>query len=384
MDDIELAHTPFDAILEAAVDGVIVIDSGGIIEKINRAAGILFGYESSKLIGKNVSELMPQPDRRSHDNYINSYLTTGERKMIGIGRKTTGQRRDGTCFPMYLSVGHIDAVTGPRFVGIIRDLTEEEETANAARKNEKDAQNLRERLSQVARISSLGEMASGIAHEINQPLTAIATYAQACRRLFQSGTAQTADLVNALDKIDEQSRRAGKVVSSVRNLSKKHAMKLQDYVCIDLINDVVGLTLGYAQENNCLIKVELSKISDSLCVHVDEVQTQQVLLNLINNAVESMIKGESESEDGRTVFVEALPHDDDSVEINVIDSGCGIEEVDKENIFDAFFTTKPNGLGMGLSICQSIIQAQGGRIYCENNQFGGTTFSVILPISIEK
>lgn len=402
----KLAHSPFEALLDAAVDGIVVINAAGMIETMNASAANLFGYNQEEIMGKNVSELMPEPDRTKHDEYLQNYLTTGIRKMIGIGRKTVGKRKNGDCFPMYLSVGHIEESGLNRFVGIIRDLTEQEHYEREKREAESETRQLRERLGHVARISTMGEMATGIAHEINQPLTAIATYAQACQRMIGSESFDTVAIVNALDKIDSQARRASKVITSIRHLSKKQPMDCHDYKCIDLINEVVVLAEAYAHEKGIFIELDFSSIHTEQKVSVDTIQTQQVLLNLINNSIESMATDTKETDelereakkkpaskrvvdgsDGNDVpnniiVVSANVVNDTMIEIAVADSGKGIEAVDEDQLFDAFFTTKPSGLGMGLSICQSIVTAQGGKIRYQRNNKKGVTFAITLPMSI--
>lgn len=401
-----LPHSPFEVLLDAAVDGVIVINEKGVIETINPAAAHLFGYDQTEIVGKNVSQLMPEPDRTQHDDYLQNYLTTGIRKMIGIGRKTTGQKKNGRLFPMYLSVGHIEEPGLNRFVGIIRDLTSQEDQEQQKRDAELEARQLRERLAHVARISTMGEMATGIAHEINQPLTAIATYAQACQRMLATDSFETSAIVNALDKIDSQARRASKVITGIRQLSKKRPIDCKDYRCIDLINEVIDLAEVYAHEKGALIQADFSSIRESQQVRVDIIQTQQVLLNLINNAIESMTLDLNEVQT-ETRLVEEKPSnkvvadqsigndvvnniivvsvciiDEAMIEISVADKGRGIEQESENHLFDAFYTTKPSGLGMGLSICQSIVNAQGGSIRFGRNPDKGATFFITLPVSI--
>lgn len=392
-----MPHTPFEALLDAAVDGIIVINDQGVIEIINPAAEQLFAYQNAELIGQNVSCLMPSPDSDRHNSYLEQYLSSGIRKMIGIGRKTVGKKKDASEFPMYLSVGHIDGVSKTNFVGIIRDLTDQEDKEQAILQSEKEIRLLRERLTHVARISTMGEMATGIAHEINQPLTAIATYAQASRRLLLSGATDSSDLLEALDKIDAQAQRASRVISSIRQLSKKHGLICKDYFCVDLISEVVALAETYAHEKGKEIVLNLSQIPQDQQVRVDLIQTQQVLLNLINNAIESMLPENDKPEFGlnndveivvkqsassKNILILVKPLDEFMLEVSVVDQGNGVDKAHSEQLFDAFFTTKPDGLGMGLSICHSIIASQGGDIYFNDNEFGGSTFSVTLPISI--
>lgn len=394
-----MTQSPFDALFNAAADGIIVINDKGIIEQINTAAKRLFGYEERESIGQNISLFMPEPDRSRHDSYIDQYLRTGVRKMIGIGRKTKGRKKGGVYFPMYLSVGQIDEGESNRFVGIVHDLTEEEQSKKYAEQSATEVQLLREKLVHVSRVSTLGEMATGIAHEINQPLTAIATYAQACQRLIRSnlnekdGSIDADVLIDALDKIASQAERASKVITGVRQLSKQQAMICSDHNCSDLIIEVVALVQTYSSQKNIKIKMDIDDLSKNISVSVDNIQTQQVLLNLLNNGIESMCSTEvnkdmvdSEVEnktEGRdTILVKVRKRNDAEVEVSVIDQGQGIDEGNMTQMFDTFYTTKPSGLGMGLSISQSIISAQGGKISCSKNERYGSTFTISLPISV--
>lgn len=375
--------TIFDAIMDAAVCGIMVIDKKGLIQHFNPAGAALFGYEINELVGRNVSLLMPEPDHSQHDSYITNYLRTGERKIIGSGRKVLGKRKDGKNFPMFLSVGHIDHIESSRFVGIIHDLTNEENQAKVVEKTRQEAELLRERLHHAGRISLLGEMATGIAHEINQPLAAIATYALACKRLLTSDGNNTEEVIEALGKIDEQARRASKVITSVRHLSKSKAVGSENCCCIDLISEMVQLAEGYAGDNQIRIRSDLENIPNDLIINVDPIQTQQVLLNLINNAIESMTVNIDSSPVNDEIWVRASTRDSKWVEVAVEDSGHGISKEDLNHIFDAFYTTKDSGLGIGLSICQSIVIAQGGEISAVPNSKQGTTFTITLPIAVD-
>ena len=378
--------TPFSALLQAAVDGIIVIDNRGYIEVVNPAAERLFGYEEGELIGMNVSQLMPLGDREHHDGYIAKYLQTGERKMIGIGRETVGQKKDKSCFPMYLSVGSTESEDNMRFVGIIRDLTKQKREHQMLVERDQEVRQLRERLVHVARISTLGEMVTGIAHEVNQPLTAIATYTQACVRLIKAGLSDPDALLEALDRTSFQARRAAKVITKIRNFSKKSPIVTGDHDCNELIKEVVVLAQIHADELGVELVMELHDDGEPLMVTIDAIQTQQVVLNLIHNAIESMAgvdKNIAANDSGDNCkFVIQTRLGKDMVEIRVIDRGVGIDNSAEQQIFDPFFSTKSTGLGMGLSICQSIVNSQGGKLTFERNPDRGCTFLFTLPASI--
>lgn len=375
MTETKLTQSPFVTLLDAAVDGIVLINELGIIERINPAGQALFGYTSDELVGKNVKILMPPGDRSRHDDYISHYLETGEKKMIGIGRETIGQRKDLVQFPLYLSVGHVTEPDNRGFVGILRDMTSQRSREHEIAQTELEIRQLRERLVHVARVSTLGEMVTGIAHEVNQPLTVIATYAQGCRRMIDSGLDDPGDLLEALNTIASEAERAATVISRIRNFAKKSELERVASDCSAIMAEVISLAKVYAVEAATTIETQFE--TDSLpLVNVDPIQVQQVALNLINNAIESM----SSVTGDRVVTVCIRRLTEGLVEVSVADTGEGIPPELEEKVFDTFFTTKPNGLGVGLAICQSLVQAQGGKITLTNNQGPGCTFSFTLPV----
>lgn len=383
MDNKQSIDTTFHALLDAAVDGIIVISVHGTIEVANPAAHVMFGYMADELIGQNVSVLMPLPDRNNHTSYINQYLQTGVRKMIGIGRETVGQKKDQTEFPMYLSVGSTGGDEDIRFVGIIRDLTEQKREHQLLIERDQEVRQLRERLVHVARISTLGEMVTGIAHEVNQPLTAIATYTQACMRLINAGNTGSEQLLDALEKTSYQAQRAAKVITRIRNFAKKSPIVRSQYDCNELITEVVALAQIHAAELGVELKLDLENDNRPLMVQIDVIQTQQVALNLINNAIESMASiPQAQQEQEQHVLIRTRRCSTSEVEVSVVDRGEGVSPSTQQHIFDPFFTTKSTGLGMGLSICQSIVQSQGGKLTFKNNSGAGCTFSFTLPTYI--
>lgn len=370
---------PFDALLDAAVDAIAVIDEHGILCRINRSLCELFGYEPAELLGKNVKMLMTAPDRRSHDDYIKRYLRSGEKRIIGLGRETVGERKSGAAFPLYLSVGHITEPGSSGFVGIMRDLTSQRDRDTAIARTEMEIRQLRERLVHVARISTLGEMVTGIAHEVNQPLTVIATYAQGCQRLIDGGLTDPAELLEALGTIEGQAERAATVISRIRNFAKKTEIVEIDCDCSEILAEVIALADVYARDENAEVVLSYDPNSQ-LMVKVDPIQVQQITLNLINNAIESMRGYEGR----KRVTVNIKRGENNMVAVSVTDSGEGIAEGVADNLFDTFFTTKPDGMGIGLAICKSLLQAHGGKITASNNADGpGATFEFTLPAAVK-
>lgn len=361
----------WQALLDAAVDAIIVIDHAGRIETFNSAAEVIFGFSAQDVLGKNVSLLMPEPDRSQHDDYIRSYLESGNAKIIGFGRDVQGKRRSGSIFPIGLSVGEIPTGGQPKFVGIIQDITER-------KRSEEEAHQIRERLSQFGRLSTLGEMAAGLAHELNQPLAAIATYTQACQRLIESGKSDDDEILATLKKCDVQARRAGDVIRRLRQFVQKRELGRQAVSCEKLIHDLAVLAEVDARNNRIPLTIDVDEGLPN--VVVDAVQIQQVILNLIRNGIDAMSTMEQKDK-GISVSVTMLKNGE--IEIAVTDHGDGISEEAEKKIFQAFFTTKPTGLGLGLAICQSIVTSHGGVLSFTSNPSGGTTFRFSLPVTSE-
>ena len=355
------------ALLDAAVDAIIVIDHEGRIETFNSAAETMFGLKTSEVLGKNVSQLMPEPFRSEHDGYLHNYLETGNAKIIGLGREVRGRRQSGEIFPIDLSVGKIPAVGKPKFVGIIRDITNQKQS-------EEEVHQIRERLSQFGRLSTLGEMAAGLAHELNQPLAAIAAYTQACQRLIESGQSDDDEILAALRKCDAQAQRAGDVIRRLRHFVQKREQERQEASCEELIRDLATLAEVDARNNRIQLTIDVAE--DLPSIKVDSVQIQQVILNLIRNGIDAMLDTDK-TNDGISLSVTKI--DDERIKFAVTDHGSGITEEAEKKIFEPFFTTKSSGLGLGLAICQSIITSHGGVLSFTNNPTGGTTFYFTLP-----
>lgn len=354
----------FAALMDAAVDAIIVIDHRGLIQEFNPAAERLFGYSEQDVLLRNVSVLMPEPYAAEHDRYLGRYNTTGEARIIGIGREVQARRQDGSVFPIDLSVGEVKEGDLTFFVGIIRDISDR-----------KEVQELHRRLAHVTRLSTLGEMASGIAHEINQPLTAIATYAQAARRLLEKGA--TSDLDAVLDKIAKQAERAGAVIRQMRSFVRRQDREQALSHPAELVASVVQFLQMDSGRRNIDIHQELPE--DLPTLMVDTVQIQQVLLNLLLNAMDA-----TESAGSREgVRVRAYLDDHSSVLFEVLDRGCGVSEEHRGQLFTPFFTTKDAGMGMGLPICRSIVQAHGGQLNFRPNPGGGSVFHFSLPALLE-
>jgi two-component system sensor kinase FixL len=354
------------SILDTVPDAMIVIDGHGIIQFFSTAAERLFGYSEHEAIGRNVSALMPEPDRTRHDSYIARYRSTGERHIIGIGRIVTGRRHDGTTFPMHLSIGEMQSGGEPYFTGFVRDLTEHQQT-------QARLQELQSELVHVSRLSAMGEMASALAHELNQPLAAISNYMKGSRRLLAGSTDPNAAKVEAaMDRAAEQALRAGQIIRRLRDFVSRGESEKRVESLSKLIEEAGALGLAGAREQNVQLRFHVDPHAD--LVLADRVQIQQVLVNLFRNALEAMAASSR-----RELTTTNTRVADDMIEVAVSDTGTGFPDDVKANLFQTFFTTKETGMGVGLSISRSIIEAHGGRMWAENNEAGGATFRFTLP-----
>ena len=355
------------ALLDAAVDAIIVIDQHGQILSFNAAAESLFGYRSAEVIGKRVEILMPEPYRSHHSDYMRRYLTTGDARVIGVGREVTAQRANGEIFPVALSVGEAPHAGGPRFVGIIRDLSQQ-------RAAEKHAHSLEMRLAHVGRFNLMGEMAAGIAHEINQPLSAIATYAQAAKRVVKREPVNVAVLAEVCEKIDEQALRAGQVIENLRKFIRKQEIRPQVLNANQVVASVMNLVEADAHAEG--IRVDAHYADDVPGVLGDALQLQQVLLNLTRNSIDAMSGGLRKA---RGIRIATERSERNGVRIAVTDHGHGVSKQLGENIFHPFVTTKREGLGVGLAISRTIVQSYGGTLSYDDNPEGGAIFVIDLP-----
>ena len=357
------------SILETAPDAIIVIDERGTMESFSPAAERLFGISAAEAIGMNVKILMPSPYRERHDGYIQHYLETGKRRIIGIGRIVVGQRKNGSTFPMELSVGEAMANGRRLFTGFIRDLTERQLTENRL-------QELQTELLHVSRLTDVGQMASALAHELNQPLAAIVNYVQASRRLLQAENAKVSPkITDAMDKAVAQAARAGEIIRHLRNFISKGGSEHRLEDLNKVVEEATALGLVGAKESGVSVRWALHR--DPLPVIVDKVQIQQVVFNLVRNSVEAM----SDHPLPHDLLVTTRLADSATAEVLVNDTGPGLAMKVQAQLFQPFITTKEKGMGLGLSICRSIIDAHGGRLWATPNPERGVQFQFTLPLS---
>ena len=356
------------SILDTVPDAMIVIDERGLIHSFSAAAERLFGVTAEEMRGRNVSLLMPSPYRDAHDGYIERYLRTGERRIIGIGRLVVGQRRDGSTFPMELSVGEVKSRGLRLFTGFVRDVTERQET-------EARLQELQSELMHVSRLSAMGQMAATLAHELNQPLTATANYLRACQRLLDSpqdsGAPDLARIRRAVELAGDQMMRSGQIICRLRDFVSRGETEMRPENAARLVEEASALALVGVKERGVTVRVRIDR--DAPWILADRVQVQQVLLNLIRNAIEAMGAVE------RRELTISLRPEDGMVVFAVADTGPGLAPEAASRLFQPFVTTKRSGMGVGLSISRTIVEAHGGRIWPEPNPGGGTIFRFTIP-----
>lgn len=481
-----------EAVIGTSADAVITIDQKGIVQSFSRVGEKLFGYRANEVIGRNVSMLMPSPDREKHDGYLERYRRTGEKRIIGLGRQVDARRKDGSVFPVHLMVGEVTQAGQRLFTGFIHDMSERVAAeravasernfvaamldttqalvvvldqqgrvvrSNAAcqrlsgysagelvgrsildlipdgntslygllqtgnpdarvpnrwegsllckggevrlvswstaaiqedngvprylvttgidmtesRRSEARAQELQHHLYRIGRISELGEMASAIAHELNQPMTAVANYVNASRRMLDAVEDEKAErIIGLMNRAVEQTDRAGQIVRRLRQLIGRGQSELQPTDLNAVVREASGLALIGAREEAIEVSFDLQE--DLPPVLADATQLQQIVLNLVRNAVEALHAVEHRR------LVVSTGTAGDMVELSVRDNGPGLDPEVADQLFMPFVSTKANGMGIGLSICRSILDAHQGQIRAEAVAEGGTRFRVTLPV----
>ena len=360
------------SILATVPDALIVIDMHGSIVSFSAAAQRMFQYAESDVLGENISMLMPSPDRERHDGYIGHYLSTGEKRIIGIGRLTAARRRDGSTFSIELSVGEVQDQGRRLFTGFIRDLTERQQT-------ERRVADLQSELAHASRVTAMGTLAAALAHELNQPLTAIANYMEAGRDLLAMPGEVDRDLLSeAMTESAAQALRAGEIIRSLREFIRRGETIRQPEPMRALLAEGAALAFIGADSRGIDMDVQVDRAVDR--VLVNRVQLQQVLINLVRNAMEAM--------PDRPVRIlrltAALADDAGKVEVVVADSGPGLDPDMSRTLFNPFTTSKATGMGVGLSISQTIIEGHGGRIWATASPWGGAAFHFTLDRADEE
>lgn len=366
----ESLETLMRSVLSSVPDAMIVINQTGQILAFSAAAERLFGYRAADVAGKNVSVLMGGRDETHHDQYIRNYLKTGEKQIIGIGRIVKAKLANGDMIPVELKIGEADIDGQKLFTGYIRDISQQQ--ANAHRLTELQAE-----LENFSRLNAVGSMASAMAHELNQPLTAVANYLEAARDLLSTPDEETLTIIHeALNAAATQSIRAGQIVRRLRDYVSRGELDLRSSALSNIVEDAVSLAKVGLE--GPLARVILRIPENLPPVLADQLQLRQVFVNLVRNAMEAL----SGSEDPQ-IWIHVTRKADDRAEVRVSDNGPGIAAEIDGSPFDAFYSSKPNGMGLGLSICQTIIDAHGSDITYSKAKLGGAEFTFSLHLAEE-
>ncbi len=355
------------SILASVPDAMIVIDDTGQVLAFSAAAERLFGYQAKDMAGKNVSVLMTGADETHHDQYIKNYLSTGEKQIIGIGRIVAAKLANGKTIPVELKIGEAEIDGRRLFTGYIRDMSEQQ--ANAHRLSQMQVE-----LANFSRLSAVGTMASAMAHELNQPLTAVSNYLEAARDLLENADADTlAFIQEALDAASVQSIRAGQIVRRLRDYVSRGELDMRPVDLAEVMEDATSLAkVGIESQ---LARVIVRIPDDFPNVLADRLQLRQVIVNLVRNAIEAL-----SSTTNPQIWVSAVTEDDLAF-VTVEDNGPGFQGSGDASPFDAFNSSKPGGMGLGLSICQTIMEAHGTSITYQPSQRGGATFQFSLRLA---
>jgi PAS domain S-box-containing protein len=358
--------------VDTAVDGIITIDEPGIVLSFNPAAERIFGYAAAEVIGQNVKMLMAAPHQDALDGHLESNLTTGERRMIGVGHEVAGRRKDGTVFPMDLAVSEFDGGAARRFVGTVRDITVRKQAEEQLRRQQAE-------LAHALRIATMERLAAGLAHELNQPLGAIANSVEACAAFVRAGKSKPAKLIELLERASAEALRAGEIVHRLRDFVQRGGPRWEQVDLRELVRNATRWLVREMEQDHVALRLHLG--AHALPVLADRIQIEQVFVNILQNAIEAIREtaarhGEIDLQAGRGAGGKA--------EVVVHDTGPGLATDALDRLFEPYFTTKTGGLGMGLAISRSIVEAHHGSLLVQPRVAGdGATVRVALPLNRE-
>src|SRR6266480_2193199 len=363
------AEELFQLATEASPSGTVLVDHEGRIVLVNARAEKLFGYARDELIGKAVDILVPERFARAYASDRANFFAAPQARAMGAGRELFGRRKDGSEFPVEIGLNPIQTPHGLVVLAAVVDIS-------ARKLAEAEALRRREELGHLSRVAVMGEMATSIAHELNQPLAGIISNASAGQRFIDRGNVDLGELRDLLADIVADGRRAGDVIRGVQSMVKKGAPARQRVNLNDLVMNVVHMVKPNAVHHSCEMETLLDPNLPP--IEADPIQLQQVLINLVINAFDAM---RNTPLSRRKVVIATEQNGDGAICMSVRDYGTGIPDEARERLFDHFFTTKAKGLGMGLGIVRSIVKSHAGTVAAENVDGGGARFHLTLPAS---
>jgi PAS domain S-box-containing protein len=359
-----------NSIFNASVEGIITCDMSCKIISANAAVETIFGYTEAELIGCSINKLMPlSQDKCSHRERKSYRQEADMPKVLGRIREVEGMRKDGSAVPLDISIAEFTLDGQDYFTSIVRDVTQR-------KMQELQQKEHLEALSHVMRLGLMGELASGIAHEVNQPLTAIVNYAQACLRFIQADQPDLAKLRSILEKTHDQALKAGQIIHHMRDFVRSKKIHRSTADINALIENAVSLSITDLKQYNIQLSFNLADNLPS--IYVDSVQIEQVILNLVRNSIDAL-KDVSHNKQ-RKLFIQTLLNDENFIEVKVKDNGHGLGESSQKKILTPFYTTKSSGMGMGLSISQSIVKSHDGSLHFASKPGKGSTFYFTIPV----
>jgi PAS domain S-box-containing protein len=377
-DELRRSEARKTAILEWALDCIVTVDHEGRITEFNPAAERTFGHRREAVVGRLLADVIIPPSlRESHRQGLARYFATGEVRYLGKRVELTAIRADGSEFPVEIAVTRIRSDGPPSFTGYLRDITERKHADEELRRSEAGLREAQDKLAHVTRVSTMGELAASIAHEVNQPIAGVVINGNACLRRLSRVQEESVDLSEAreaLQRIIRDGNRAGEIIGRIRALFKKTESAKGPLDLNETIREIIVLVRNEMDKQRVTLRLELSP--DLPSVLGDRVQLQQVLLNLILNAIDAMAAVQDRARD---LVIHTQIGEEGKVLAIVRDSGIGLSPESSEHVFRAFHTTKPGGLGMGLSISRSIVEGHSGRLWAAAHDGPGASFCFTLP-----
>ena len=369
------AELRFRLVVEAAPNAMVMVNRAGEIVMVNAQAERVFGYSRIELLGQRVEMLVPPRFGDHHSGLREMFSVDPQTRPMGAGRDLYGLKKDGSEFPVEIGLNPIETDEGTMVLSAIVDITERKAAEAALRESQARLQALHAELLHVSRLSAMGQMAAMVAHELNQPLTAISNYMEAIGALLdRGGDLPLPRLRRAVEHAGEQAIRAGQIIQRLRGFASRRDTEKRIEPIPPLLREAAALALVGTRQKGIVIKID-NDIAD-VPVLADKIQIQQVLLNLLRNAAEAVADQEHRE---IALLTEAS---DGEVQISVVDNGPGLPEEVQAKLFQPFVSTKETGMGVGLSICHNIVTAHNGRLWAELNPDGGTIFRVTLPIAL--